>query len=169
MFERVRLSRLRRAAVLALALTFVVTVTDASPLTSLDNLRRDLGALQAGPEQVDPGSGTDAAQAVEFSADLGDGSPTFRRQSLVTVVHAAARNLDRLIGAYHAAGDERRAGDAEMLRLSLYGLSERIERLAAPAGQKTVVVLRDQSLALVTELVKELDLLAAEPAARSLP
>jgi hypothetical protein len=169
MFERFRLSRLRRPArrlaILALGLMFVVSVTDASPLASLDHLRRDLGALQAGLERIDPGAGEVAARAVEFNAELGDGSAAFRRQSLVTVVHAAARSLDRLVEAYRGAGDERRADDAEALRLSLYGLSARIERLAQPAAPETMVVLRDQSLALLAELVQEIELLAAEPAA----
>jgi hypothetical protein len=152
----------------ALALTLMVPITTAataSPARPIDNLRRDLGALQAQIEQIVPGLREDDPHAVGFNADLGDGSPAFRRLSLVTMVHAAARNLDELIAAYRAAGDQRRAGDAQTLRVSMYELSERIERLAAPAGPKTITVLGDQSRTQLAELAQDLDLLAAEPAA----
>ena len=174
--ERFWLSVLaRRLVVLALVLFFAVSVTDASPIIALDHLRRDLGALQAQLEQIDAVAGEDAAQPVELDTDLGDGSPAFRRQILVTIASAALRNLERLSGAYRAAGDERRAGDAETLSLSLYGLTGRIERLAAPAAPATVALLRDQSRVLLADLVRELDLLAGPaaaggaPAARPLP
>ncbi len=168
--QRLRLSRSHRPArpLAALALTLAVPImaaAAASPTALLDSLQRDLGALQVELEQVGPTSGESAAQPIEFDADLGDGSPAFRRVSMVTIVRAAGRNLDRLIGAYQAAGDERRAGDAETLRLSMYGLAERIERLAEPAGPETVVVLRDQSRSLLGEIIEDLDLLPAEPAA----
>ena len=157
-----------RRLLTALTLTLAVSTTAAvaaDPAGAVDNLRRDLGALQAQLEQIDPGPGDDAPQTVGFNADLGDGSPAFRRQSLVTIAHAAGRNLDRLIGAYHAAGDERHAGDAETLRLSMYGLTERFERLAEPANPATVAVLRDQTRALLGEVVQDVGLLAAEPVA----
>lgn len=137
----------------------------ADPAQLIASLQRDFGALQAQLEQVDPGLGEDAPQTVGFNTDLGDGSPAFRRRSMVTIVHAAGRNLDRLVGAYRAAGAEPQAGDAEALRLSIYALTERIERLAEPAAAATIVVLRDQSRGLLGELVQDLDLLAAEPAA----
>jgi hypothetical protein len=168
--RRLRLPRsLRRSRPLAaLALSLALPLTAAAapgPAGPLGNLQRDLGALQALLEQVDPGVDDGPARPVEFNAELGDGSPAFRRDSMVTMVHAAGRNLDQLIGAYHATGDERRAGDAETLRLSLYGLTERIERLARPAGPATVVALRDQSRTLLDEMIQDLDLLPVEPAA----
>lgn len=171
--QRFRISKPQRpwrpAAAFALAFALAlaawsVAAAAAGPTEPLASLGRDLGALQAQLEQIDPGPGANAPQTVGFNTDLGDGSPAFRRQSLVTIVHAAARNLDRLIGAYRAAGDERRAGGAETLRLSMYGLSERFERLAEPADPATVAVLREQTRALLGEVVQELDLLAAEPA-----
>ncbi len=88
--ERFWLSVLaRRLVVLALVLFFAVSVTDASPIIALDHLRRDLGALQAQLEQIDAVAGEDAAQPVELDTDLGDGSPAFRRQILVTIASAA--------------------------------------------------------------------------------
>ncbi len=167
--QRFRLSRPQRpwrpVAAFALALAAsIVTAAAADPVALIGSLERDLGALQAQLEQIDPEPGAGAPRTVGFNTDLGDGSPTFRRQSLVTIVHAAGRNLDRLIDAYRAAGDERRAGDAETLRLSMYGLTERFERLAEPAGPATIAVLRDQTRALLADLVQSLDLLAAEPA-----
>jgi hypothetical protein len=156
------------AATLGLTLSLAAPLTAAaavSPTASIVNLERDLGALQALLEEVDPGPDDSAARSVGSNADLGDGSPAFRRQSLVTIVHAATRDLDELIGDYRAAGDQRRASDAQTLRLSMYELSERIERLAEPAGPKTVTVLRDQSRSQLAELVQDLDLLVAEPVA----
>jgi hypothetical protein len=165
--QRFQLSRLRQPRRLLIALTLTVATTStaaASPAGPVDHLQRDLGALQAQLEQIDPELGDNGPQTVGFNADLGDGSPAFRRQSLVAMVHASARNLDRLIVAYRAAGDEQRAGGAETLRLSMYGLTERFERLAQPADSATLVVLRDQTGALLAELVQDLSLLAAEPA-----
>jgi hypothetical protein len=165
-----RLLRPRRpswsAAALTLTLTLTVTAAAAgSPARAIENLQRDLGALEAMLEQIDPGIADGDAQAIGFNTDLGDGSPAFRRRSMATIAHAAARNLDQLISDYRAAGDGPHAGDAETLRLSMYGLTERIERLAEPAGGETITVVRDQSRALLKELVRELDLLAAEPGA----
>ncbi len=155
----------RPVAAFALALaTSIAAAAAASPAEPLGSLERDLGALQAQLEKIEPGQGDNNSRTVGFNTDLGDGSPVFRRQSLATIVHAAGRSLDRLIGAYRGAGDQRRAGDAETLRLSMYGLTERFERLAEPADPATVAVLRDQTRALLAELVQELDLLAAEPA-----
>ena len=134
------------------------------PARLIGSLQRDLGALGAQLEDVDPGPADDGRQTVGFNADLGDGSPAFRRRSLVTIAHAAARNLDQLIGAYRDVGDEPHAAGAETLRLSLLSLTERIERLDEPAAAETVVVLREQGRALLGELVQEVDLLAAEPA-----
>jgi hypothetical protein len=152
-------------AALALALLFT-TAAAANPAGLLENLQRDLGALRVELEQIDPNLAESGAEAAKFDADLGDGSAAFRRVNMVTIVHAAARNLDRLIGAYRAGGDERRAGDAEIIRLSMYELGERLERLAKPADPETITVLRDQSGVLLREVIEDLELLPAEPPVR---
>ena len=120
--ERFWLSVLaRRLVVLALVLFFAVSVTDASPIIALDHLRRDLGALQAQLEQIDAVAGEDAAQPVELDTDLGDGSPAFRRQILVTIAScrpaqpgAAVRRLSR--GGRRAARRRCRDAVAQPLR-----------------------------------------------------
>ena len=152
---------------IALATSLLVSLPAVAagrdPAQLIGSLQRDLGALGAELEAVDPGPAGSGGQTVGFNTDLGDGSPSFRRRSLVTIAHAAARNLDRLVGAYRELGDEPHAGGAATLRLSLFALTERIERLDEPAAAETVVVLRDQGRALLGELVREVDLLAAEP------
>jgi hypothetical protein len=156
------------AATLGIALSLAVPIAAAgavSPTASITDLQRDLGALQALLEQVGAGPDDSDAKSAGSHTDLGDGSSVFRRRSLVTIVHTAARDLDQLIGDYRAAGDRRRASDTQTLRVSMYELSERIERLAEPAGPKTITVLRDQSRSQLTELVQDLDLLVAEPVA----
>ena len=161
-------TRRRFCPAVALATSLLASLPAAAagpqPAQLIGSLQRDLGALGAELEAVDAGPADSGGQTVGFNTDLGDGSPSFRRRSLVTIAHAAGRNLDRLIGAYREAGDEPHAGDAETLRLSMFALTERIERLDEPAVAETVVVLRDQGRARLSELVREVDLLAAEPA-----
>ncbi len=155
--------RLSVALATALLVALPAAAVAADPGELINGLQRDLGALSAEFEQIDPGLAESGHQTVGFNTDLGDGSPAFRRRSLVTMAHAAARNLDRLIQAYRESGDEPHAGGAETLRISMYALTERIERLAEPAAPETVVVLRDQGRALLGDLVREVELLAVEP------
>ncbi len=168
--NRSRAAGARRRFCLSVALATALLVgvpaaaAAADPAQLINGLQRDLGALSAEFEEVDPAASESSHRTVGFDTDLGDGSAAFRRRSLVTMAHAAARNLDRLIGAYRETGDQPHAGGAETLRLSMYALTGRIERLAEPAAPETVVVLRDQSRALLGALVREVDLLAAEPA-----
>ena len=68
--------------------------------------RDDTPILRAQLEQVDRWPGEPGRQLVAFNADLGDGGPAFRRHSMITIVRAATRRLDRLISAYWVMRDD---------------------------------------------------------------
>ena len=60
--------------------------------------------------------------------------PAFRRDSMVTIVSAASRRLERLIDGCRREGDAARMRAAEALRLAMYDLQREIDQLArAPA------------------------------------
>ncbi|HSA79490.1 MAG TPA: hypothetical protein VLE23_01625, partial [Geminicoccaceae bacterium] len=129
----------------------------------------DLGALRAQLEQLDPSHGESGQQTVAFNADLGDGSPAFRRRSMVTVGRAAARHLEALIASCRNARDQERASIAEALRPAMYELTERVERLSRPSSPATVVALRGEVEAVLGDLERGLELLRPGRAAALAP
>ena len=146
----------------AIAIMLLVSVAQAaSPARLVGNLQRDLGALRAQLEQLDPWHGDSGHRTVAFNADLGDGSPAFRRLSMVTVARAAGRHLDALIATYRNARDEDRVRIAESLRLVMYELTERIDRLGRPSSPATTIALRGEVEAVLSDLERGLELLGA--------
>lgn len=149
---------------LAIVLLVFVSVTVAHATTHLVNgIGRDLAALRLQLEQIEPWQDEVGRRSVAFNADLGDGSPAFRRLSLVTIMRAANRRLERLIEGYYLAGDDQRARTAEGLRLVMYDLQHQIDRLARTADPATAVVLRQQVEVLLGRSERALDVLLKGP------
>jgi hypothetical protein len=148
-------------AIMLLVLVSTTVAEAASPTRLLGTLQRDLGALRAQLEQIDSWHDEPARRTVASNADLGDGSPTFRRLSVATIVRAAGRHLDALVASYRDAGDDRRAELAEALSLEMYGLTERIDRLGRPASPATTVALLGEADVVLTRLEQGLAQLVA--------
>jgi hypothetical protein len=122
-----------------------ITIAHAANPTRLAyDLKRDLGALRVQLEMIDPAELGAAGRTVAFNADLGDGGPAFRRQSMVTMVAAANRRLERLIESYRAEGSEARAQAAATLRLAMYDLRQQVDRLARTADPAEATAIREQ-------------------------
>lgn len=150
----------------AIAIMLLVSVSTtvaqaAGPARLLGNLQRDLGALRAQLEQLDPWHGDSDHRTVAFNADLGDGSPAFRRLSMVTIGRTAGRDLETLIATYRNARDAERARVAESLGLLMYELTERIDLLGRPSSPATTVALRGEVEAVLSDLERGLELLNA--------
>jgi hypothetical protein len=153
---------------LAIMLLVCVSITfaqAASPLRLAGTLQRDLGALRAQLEQIDPWQSAAERRTVAFNADLGDGSAAFQRQSMVTIVRAAGRRLEQLIAAYHEVRDEERGRLAESLSFGMYDLTESIDRLAGATGPASIVALRGEVEVALTRLDRGLALLSSGQAA----
>jgi hypothetical protein len=73
----------------------------------------------------------------------------FQRDSLVAIVGAANRRVERLIQCYRRQGDDARAPAAEALRLVMLELQQQSERLARAADAPDAAALRDQIEALL--------------------
>jgi hypothetical protein len=147
----------------ALALMLLVSVSitvaaAASPIRLAGTLQRDLGALRAQLEQIDPWRAEGERRSVAFNADLGDGSPAFRRQTLVTMLHAAGRRLERLIAACRDDESRRRAAT---LRLDMVELAGRVDRLIGATSPTAVVAARGEVEATLDRLERDLALLSA--------
>jgi hypothetical protein len=115
----------------AIAVTLLVnvstTVSQAATARSLvEGVKRDVGAIRAQLEQVDPAVPDASWRAVTFNADPGDGGPAFRRQSLATMLHAARRRGDRLLAGYQASPEAGPRRLAQQLRRQLADLERQI-------------------------------------------
>lgn len=154
---------------LAIMLLVGVSITmaqAASPLRLAGTLQRDLGALRAQLEQIDPWQDEAKRQTVAFNADIGDGGASFQRRSLVTITRGAGRRLERLIVAYREARDEERGRFAEALSYRMYELSEQVDRLARATSPATIVALRGEVEAALDRLDRNLALLSSGQAAK---
>lgn len=165
-----RFSELERPFVLLVALAVMllvsvsVTVAHAASTVRLAHgIERDLGALRVQLEQVDPWQADLGRRSAAFNADLGDGSPAFRRLSLTTIVRAANRRLERLIESYRQDGDDRRVRTAEALRLAMYDLQHEIDRLARTADPASAAVIEKKVGALLDRSERGLDVLLNGP------
>ena len=120
-------------SVLLLASVSITMAHAADPTRLAHGLKRDFGALRAQLEQIDPSEEEAVGQTVAFNADLGDGGSAFRRNSMVTIVNAASRRLERLIDGYRQHRDEARVRRSEALLLAMYDLQRQIDSLARAA------------------------------------
>jgi hypothetical protein len=139
----------------AIAVTLLVnvstTISQAATAVSLvQGLKRDVGAIRAQLEQADPHEPDAGWRTMTFNAELGDGGPAFRRQSLATMLHAARRRGDQLLAGYHQAAAARQIRLAHQLRLQLQDLQrhldqrDAIDRPGARPGHDKVEALLDE-------------------------
>lgn len=150
-------------SVLLLASVSITIAHAADPARLAHGLKRDLGALRAQLEQIDPWTREVGGQSVAFNADLADGSPAFQRGSMVTVIGAANRRLERLINGYRQHGNDARARTAEALRLAMYDLQRQIDVLARAAEPAEAETARAQIEALLDRAERGLSVLLDGP------
>lgn len=158
----------------ALAVMLLVSVSitmahAANPTRLAADLKRDLSALRVQLELIDPLERDPARETIAFNADLGDGGAAFRRQSMVTVVAAASRRLERLIERYRQDGRDDRARTAATLRLEMYELREQVDRLARATEPAEAVESRNRVEAVLDRSERGLDMLLVEPPTPSAP
>jgi hypothetical protein len=154
-----------------------ITIAHAADSTRLAHgLKRDFGALRAQLEQIDPWAAEADGQTVAFNADLGDGGAAFRRDSMVTIVNAASRRLERLIAGYRERGATDQVRTAETLRLAMYELQREIDQLsrggepaAAEAARARIDALLDGAESALGVLLQGSDQAAALPAVTAIP
>jgi hypothetical protein len=80
---------------------------------------------------------------------------------MVTIGRAAGRHLEMLIASYRNARDAERARVAESLRLVMFDLIERLDRLGRPASPTATMTLRGEVEAVLSDLERGLELLRA--------
>jgi hypothetical protein len=148
---------------LAVMLLVSVSMAQASPARLAADLRRDLDALRVQLEQIDPAARDEARATIAFNADLGDGGATFRRQSLVTIVAAAHRRLERLLERYRETGQEHRIARAVPLRLAMVELRDQVERLARASAPAEATVIRGRVEDALERSGRGLEALLADP------
>jgi hypothetical protein len=153
-------------SVLLLALVSVTVAEAASPMRLIGTLQRDLGALRVQLEQIEPWESEGGRRTAAFNADLGDGGPTFRLLSMVTVARAASRHSEALVATYRAGRDHERARIADSLRLDMAELAQRIERLSRPATAAANTALLGEVSAVLTRLETTLAQLSPAPQPR---
>ena len=153
-------------AIMLLVCVSITVAQAASPLRLTGTLQRDLAALRVQLEQIDPWTGAGERRMVAFNADLGDGGPAFRRQTMVTMTRAAGRRLDQLVAAYREARDDERRRLAETLSLGMVDLTGRVDRLAGATSPATIVALRGEVEAALDRFERSLAQLSSGQAAK---
>ena len=143
-------------SIMLLASVSITIAQAAHPSRLAYDLRRDLGALRAQLELIDPWDQDAGRQSVASNTDLGDGSPAFQRHSMVTIAGAANRRLERLLDSYLEQGSDARARTAEALRLALYDLRHQIDQLARAADPAEAVAVRERIGTLLDRSEREL-------------
>jgi hypothetical protein len=145
-------------SILLLASVSTTIAQAAHPSRLAYDLKRDLGALRAQLELIEPTDWDAERQTVASNTDLGDGSPAFRRHSMATIAGAAKRRLERLLGSYRVQGN---AGvrSAEALRLAMYDLQHQVDRLARAADPAEAAAMRERIGSLLDHSERELSLL----------
>lgn len=155
----------------AIAVTLLINVSTtvsqaATTLSLVQGLKRDVGAIRAQLEQGDPLEPDAGWRTVTFNADLGDGGPAFRRQSLATMLHAARRRGDLLLAGYHQAAQDERLRLAQRLRVQLQDLQRQLDQSGATPDQRGTPDGRGRVEALLDELDRTLEQLGSAPRPR---
>lgn len=114
----------------------------ANPIRLAYDLKRDLSALRAQLEQIDPQAPEATRRTIAFNADLGDGGPAFRRHTMVTMAATANRRLERLIESYREEGDDGVVRTAAALRLAIYELRQQVDGFARTTDPAEAMVFR---------------------------
>ena len=146
-------------SILLLASVSITIAHAAHPSRIACDLKRDLGALRAQLELIDPWERDGERQTVASNTDLGDGSTAFKRHSMATMVAAANRRLARLLDGYREQGSDARVRTAEALRLAMHDLQQQIDKLARAADPAEAVAVRERIGALLDRSERELAVL----------
>ena len=146
-------------SIMLLASVSITIAQAAHPSRLAHDLKRDLSALRAQLELIDPWTRDAARQTIASNTDLGDGSPAFQRHSMVTIVAAASRRLERLLDGEREQGGHARVRSTEALRLAMYDLQQQIDRLARVADPAEAVTVRERIGALLDRSERELTVL----------
>ena len=149
-------------SIMLLALVSTTIAQAAHPSRLAYDLKRDLGALRAQLEQLDPWDRDAGRQSAASNTDLGDGGAAFQRHSMATIVAAANRRLERLVDSYRKEGSDTGVRRAERLRLALYDLQHQIDRLARTADLAEAVAVRERVGTLLDRSERELSVLLGD-------
>lgn len=152
-------------AVVLLASISTTMATTASALSLIDGLQRDLGAVRAQLERIDPAPLETGRQTVAFNADLGDGGSAFRHRSIATILRSASRRLESLVAGYRHAGDWQRADVAENGQLELQELSRQVHYLGNAQDATSIMWARKrlEAESLIDQLQSSLVILLPRP------
>ena len=143
-------------SILLLASVSITIAQAAHPSRLAYDLRRDLGALRAQLELIDPWARDEGRRSVASNTDLGDGSPAFQRHSMATIAGAANRRLARLLEGYREQGSDARVRTAEALRLAMHDLQQQIDRLTRAADPAEAAAVRQRIGVLLDRSEREL-------------
>jgi hypothetical protein len=176
-FAVLKQSEYRRPFWLTVALSVMllvsvsITIAQAAHPTRLANeLKRDLGALRVQLELIDPLERDAGRETVAFNTDLGDGGQVFQRHSMVTIVAAADRRLERLLESDRAQGGDARVRAEQSLRTAMDDLQRQIDQLARTPEPAEATAVRERIVALLDRCERELSvLLDATTQPRALP
>jgi type VI protein secretion system component VasF len=144
----------------------MTTAQAANPARLAHELRRDLSAVRAQLELIDPSERDAGRQTVTFNTDLGDGGPAFQRHSMLTIAGAANRRLERLLDGYREQGDEARAGAAEAVQVAMYDLQRQIDQMARAADPAEAAAVRERIVTSLDRCERELSVLLDATAQR---
>jgi hypothetical protein len=162
-FEHQRPFWLTVALSVILLVSVSITVAQAAnPARLADEIRRDLGALRAQLELIDPSAQDAGRQTVAFNTDLGDGGPVFQRRSMVTIVAAVNRRLERLLESEREQAGDVRLDAAESLGTAMHDLQGQVDQLARAADPAEAAAVRERIVALLDRCERELGVLLEE-------
>jgi DnaJ-domain-containing protein 1 len=119
-------------------------------------------------ELVDPSARDASRQTVAFNTDLGDGGPVFQRDSMVTIVAAANRRLERLLESNRARGSDALVRAGASLRTAMDDLQREIDQLARSSDPAEATALGERLVALLDRSERELGALL-DQTTRALP
>jgi hypothetical protein len=149
-------------SVMLLVSVSITVAQAANPARLAQEIRRDLGALRAQLELIDPSERDAGRQTVAFNTDLGDGGPVFQRHSMVTIVAAANRRLERLLETQREPAGDARVGAAESLGMAMHDLQRQVDQLARAADSAEGTAVRERIVALLDRCERELGVLLDE-------
>jgi hypothetical protein len=157
-------------SVMLLVSVSITMAQAANPVRLAHELKRDLGALRAQLELIDPSARDAGRQTVAFNTDLGDGGPAFQRHSMVTIVAAASRRLERLLESQRELVGDARVAAAAAAATAMHDLQRQVDQLARAEGPAEAGAVRERIVASLDRCERELGvLLDRTPPSRALP
>jgi hypothetical protein len=146
-------------SVMLLVSVSITMAQAANPVRLAHELRRDLGALRAQLELIDPSARDAGRQTVAFNTDLGDGGQAFQRHSMVTIVTAANRRLERLVESQREQAGDAREGAAGSAAAAMHDLQRQVDQLARAESPAEGAAVRERIVAALDRCERELGVL----------